>query len=94
MVAGFLVHCANADVEAVSGEASLDTVNPVTDSQVWQWLVLLFAMLMSFGLDCDCGWFSVCRARFGHQDRERILAQFQVPLAPPWKPNRGCRCGM
>ena len=24
MVAGFLVHCANADVEAVSGEASLD----------------------------------------------------------------------
>ena len=35
------------------GEASLNTVNPVTDSQVWQsisivWLVLLLAMLMSF----------------------------------------------
>ena len=61
-------------LKRVSGEASLDTVNPVTDSQVWQrilvvWLVLLFAMLMSFGLDCDCGWFSiVCRARFGHQE--------------------------
>ena len=98
MVAGFLVHCANADVEAVSGEASLDTVNPVTDSQVWQsilvvWLVLLFAMLMSFGL--DCGWFSVvCRARFGHQEEREVLAQCQVRLAPPWKPNRGCRCGM
>ena len=31
----------------------------------------LFAMLMSFGLDCDCGWFSiVCRARFGHHGGE------------------------
>ena len=30
------MHCANADVEAVSGEASLNTVNIVTDSQVWQ----------------------------------------------------------
>ena len=63
MVAGFLVHRANADVEAVSGEASLNTVDPVTDSQVWQsipivWLVLLLAMLMSFGLDCCCDWFS------------------------------------
>ena len=55
MVAGFLVHCANADVEAVSGEAGLNAVNLVTDSQDWQripivWLVLLLAMLMSFGL--------------------------------------------
>ena len=100
VVAGFLVHFANADVEAVSGDASLDTENTVADSQVWQcilvvWLALLFAMLMSFGLDCDCGWFSiVCRARFGHQGESESLAQFQVRLAPPWKPNRGCRCGM
>ena len=36
MVAGFLVHCANADVEAVLGEASLNAVHLVTDSQVWQ----------------------------------------------------------
>ena len=35
-VAGFLVHCANADAEVVSGEVSLNTVIPVTDSQVWQ----------------------------------------------------------
>ena len=53
MVAGFLVHCANADVEAVFGEAGLNAVNLVTDSQDWQsfpivWLVLLLAMLMSF----------------------------------------------
>ena len=67
MVAGFPVHCANADVEAVSGEAGLNAVNPVTDSQDWQSipivsLVLLLAMLMSFGLDCCCDWFSVvCR---------------------------------
>ena len=102
MVAGFLVHCANADVEAVSGEASLDTVDPVTDSQVWQcilvvWLVLLFAMLMNFGLDCDCDWFSiVCRARFGHhgESESESEAQFQMRSAPPWKPNRGPRSGM
>ena len=101
MVAGFLVHCANADVEAVSGEAGLNAVNPVTDSQGWQSvpivsLVLLLAMLMSFGLDCCCDWFSVvCRARFGHHgERERVLAQFRMRLAPPWKPDRGCQCGM
>ena len=41
MVAGFLVHCANADVEKVSGEASLETVNPVTDSQVWQGILVV-----------------------------------------------------
>ena len=41
MIAGFLVLCANADVEAVSGEASLDTVNPVTDSQVWQGILVV-----------------------------------------------------
>ena len=74
MVAGFLVHCgANADVEEVSGEADLNAVNPVTNSQDWQnipivSLVLLFAMLMSFGLDCCCDWFSVvCRGWFGDQ---------------------------
>ena len=101
MVAGFLVHCANADVEAVSGEAGLNAANPVTDSQGWQSvtivsLVLLLAMLMSFGLDCCCDWFSVvCRARFGHHgERERVLAQFRMRLAPPWKPDRGCQCGM
>ena len=72
MVAGFLVHCANADVEAVSGEAGLNAVNIVTDSQDWQsipivWLVLLLAMLMSFGLDCCFDWFSiVCCTWFGH----------------------------
>ena len=33
MVAGFFVCCANADVEAVSGEAGLNTVSLVTDSQ-------------------------------------------------------------
>ena len=64
MFAGFLVHCANADVEAVSGEAGLNAVNLVTDSQVWQsipivWLVWLLAMLASFGLGCCCGWQSV-----------------------------------
>ena len=47
------MHCANADVEAVSGEAGLNAVNPATDSQDWQsipivWLALLLAMLMSF----------------------------------------------
>ena len=36
MVAGFLVHCANAEVEVVSGEAGLNAVNPVTDSRDWQ----------------------------------------------------------
>ena len=55
MVAGFLVHCATADVEAVSGEAGLNAVNLVTDSQDWQSipivsLVLLLAMLMSLVL--------------------------------------------
>ena len=97
MVAVFLVHCANADVEAVSGEASLDTVNPVTDSQVWQgilvvWLVLLFAMLMSFGLDYDCGWFSiVCRTRFGHQRKSENFGSVSGAVSPaletePWMP--------
>ena len=98
MVAGFLVHCANADVEAVSGEAILDTVNPVTDSQVWQCilvvrLVLLFAMLMSFGLDCDCGWFSiVCRARFEHQGKSENFGSVSgvspVLETEPWMPMR------
>ena len=88
MVAGFLVHCATADVEAVSGEASLDTVNPVTDSQVWQcilvvWLVLLFAMLMGFGLDCDCDWFSiVCRARFGHHGESESFGSVPDAVSP------------
>ena len=99
MLAGFLVHCANADVEAVSGEASLDTVNPVTDSQVWQcilvvWLVLLFAMLMSFGLDCDCGWFSVvCCARFGHHGESQSFGSVPDAVSSaletePWMPMR------
>ena len=34
MVAGFLVHCANADFEAVSGVAGLNTVNPVAVGKV------------------------------------------------------------
>ena len=88
MVAGFLVHCANADVEAVSGEASLDTVNIVTDSQVWQcilvvWLVLLFATLLNFGLDCDCDWFSiVCRARFGHHEESESFGSVPDAVSP------------
>ena len=88
MVAGFLVHCANADVEAVSGEASLDTVNFVTDSQAWQrilvvWLVLLFAMLMNFGLDCDCDRFSfVCRARFGHHGENESFGSVPDAVSP------------
>ena len=82
------MHCANADVEAVSGEASLDTVNPVTDGEVWQcilvvWLELLFAMLMSFGLDCDCGWFSiVCRARFGHHGESESFGSVPDAVSP------------
>ena len=62
MVAGFLVHRANADVDAVSGEAGLDAVSRATDSQDWEsvtivsFVLLLLAMLMSFDLDCCCGW--------------------------------------
>ena len=85
MVAGFLVHCAKADVEAVSGEASLDTVNFVTDSQVWQcilvvWLALLFAML---SIDCDCDWFSiVCRVRFGHHGESESFGSVPDTVSP------------
>ena len=76
MVAGFFVHCASADVEAVSGETVLNAVNPVTDSQDWRSiptvsLVLLLATLLSFRLDYCCDWFSVvCRAWFGHEEGE------------------------
>ena len=88
MVAGFLVYCANADVEAVSGEAGLNAVDPVTDSQDWQsisivWLVLLLAMLTSFGLDCCCDWFSVvCRAWFGHQVESESLGSVPDAVSP------------
>ena len=88
MVAGFLVHCANADVEAVSGEAGLNAVDPVTDSQVWQsipivWLVLLLSMLMSFGLDCCCHWSTnVCRAWFGHQGESESLGSVLDAVSP------------
>ena len=88
MDAGFLVHCANADVEAVLGETGLNTVNPVTDSQVWQsipivWLVLLLAMLMSFGLDCCCDWFSiVCRTWFGHHGESESFGSVPDAVGP------------
>ena len=102
MVAGFLVHCAKADVEAVLGEVSLNTVNPVTDSQVWQsipivWLVLLLAMLMSFGLDCCCDWFFiVCRARVGHHGESESFGSVLDAVSPaletePWMPMRDVR---
>ena len=90
---GFLVHCVNADVEAVSGEASLNAVNPVTDSQDWQSipivsLVLLLAMLMSFGLDCCCDWFSVvCRGWFGDQGESESFGS--VPYAVGRGPETG-----
>ena len=88
MVAGFLAHCANADVEAVSGEAGLNAVSLVTDSQVWQsipivWLVLLLAMLMSFGLDCCCDWFSIdCRAWFGHHGESETFGSVPGAVSP------------
>ena len=87
MVAGFLVHCANADVEAVSGEAGLNAVNPATDSQDWQSipivsLVLLLAMLMRFGLDCCCDQLFVAYG-LDTRGRVRVLAQFPMRLAPP-----------
>ena len=86
--AGFLVRCANADVEAVSGEAGLNAVNLVTDSQDWQSipivsLVLLLAMLMSFGLDCCCDWFSVdCRGWFGHQGESESFGSVPDAVSP------------
>ena len=36
LVAGFLVHRANADVDAVSSRACLEAVSPATDSLDWQ----------------------------------------------------------
>ena len=43
-----------------------------------QWLVLLLAMLMSFGLDCCCDWFSVvCRAWFGYQEESESFGSVQ-----------------
>ena len=98
MVAGFLVRCANADLEVVSGEPGLNAVNLVTDSQDWQSipivsLVLLLAMLMSFGLDCCCDWFSVvCRAWFGHQEESASFGS--VPDAVSAAPETGPRMPM
>ena len=103
MVAGFLVHRANADVEVVSVESSLNTVHTATDSQDRQCipvvcLVLLVAMLMIVGLDCCCDYFSyVCRGWSGHhgkRERERVWAQFRTRLAPLRKLDHECRCGI
>ena len=49
---------------------------------------------MSFGLDYDCGWFSiVCRARFGHQEEREIFGSVSGAVSPaletePWMPMR------
>ena len=101
MVAGFLVHRANANVEVVSVESILNTVHTATDSQVRQCipvvcLVLLVAMLMKVGLDCCCDHFSyVCRGWSGHHGkRERVWAQFRTRLAPLRKLDHECRCGI
>ena len=96
MVAGFLVHCANADVEAVSGETGLNAVNTVTDSLDWQSILivilvlLLFAMRMSFGLGFCCGWF--CRGWLG--DRGEDGSHGSVPNAVSPAPETGPRMPM
>ena len=91
MVAGFLVHRANADVEVESVESSLNTVHTATDSQDRQCipvvcLVLLVAMLMMIGLDCCCDYFShVCRGWSGHYGKRESLGSVPNAVSPASK---------
>ena len=46
-------------------------------------LVLLLVMLVSFGLDCWCDWFSVvCRAWFGHQGESESFGSVPDAVSP------------
>ena len=90
MVAGFLVHRTNADVEVVSVESSLNTVHTATDRQdrqcipvVCVCLVLLVAMLMMVGLDCCCDY--VCRGWSGYHGKRESLGSVPNAVSPASK---------
>ena len=69
MVAGFLVHRANADVEVVSVESSLNTVHTATDSQVRHCIPVVCLVLL------------VCLSRMVWTSREERESLGSVPNA-------------